>query len=143
MMKTQIGLGVLSIPAAFDTLGLIPGVLCMLAICFITLWSNHMVGVFKLNHPEVYGIEDVGKKLFGRIGSEVFGLTFALCASPPLAVPPKLQLTRPKQSGPASPAQACWASPLASTRSRCTAPARLFSLPSPPSPASASRASRP
>jgi amino acid permease len=81
MMKTQIGLGVLSIPAAFDTLGLIPGVLCLLAICFITLWSNHMVGVFKLNHPEVYGIEDVGKKIFGRIGSEVFGLTFALCGS--------------------------------------------------------------
>jgi amino acid permease len=81
MMKTQIGLGVLSIPAAFDALGLIPGVLCLLAICGITMWSNHMVGVFKINHPEVYGIEDVGMKIFGRVGSEVLGLTFALCGS--------------------------------------------------------------
>ena len=31
-MKTQIGLGVLSIPAAFDTLGLIPGIISLLVI---------------------------------------------------------------------------------------------------------------
>jgi amino acid permease len=79
MMKTQIGLGVLSIPAAFDTLGLIPGVICLLAIAAITMWSGLQVGEFKLNHREVYGIEDVGRKLFGRVGREVFGLAFALC----------------------------------------------------------------
>jgi amino acid permease len=83
MMKTQIGLGVLSIPAAFDTLGLIPGVICMIAICLITLWSNYMVGVFKVKHPEVYGIEDVGWKIFGRAGREILGLGFALCGSLP------------------------------------------------------------
>ncbi|KAH0137868.1 hypothetical protein KCU67_g15634, partial [Aureobasidium melanogenum] len=30
MMKTQIGLGVLSIPAVFDVLGMIPGIICLL-----------------------------------------------------------------------------------------------------------------
>lgn len=83
MMKTQIGLGVLSIPAAFDTLGLIPGIISLLVIGFITLWSGYIVGAFKRRHPETYGIEDVGQKLFGRAGREVLGLGFALCGSLP------------------------------------------------------------
>ena len=83
MMKTQIGLGVLSIPAAFDTLGLIPGIISLIAIGVITLWSGYMVGAFKVRHPETYGIEDVGHKIFGRVGREVFGLGFALCGSLP------------------------------------------------------------
>jgi amino acid permease len=81
MLKTQIGLGVLSIPQVFDVLGLIPGVICLLAISGITAWSNYIVGVFKLNHSDVYGIDDVGKKIFGRIGYELFGIVFALCKS--------------------------------------------------------------
>lgn len=79
MIKTQIGLGVLSIPAVFHSLGLIPGVICLLVIATMTSWSNYIIGVFKMNHPDVYGIDDVGRKLFGRIGYEVFGITFALC----------------------------------------------------------------
>lgn len=79
MVKTQIGLGVLSIPAAFDTLGLIPGVICLLIVAAVTTWSNYMVGVFKINHPEIYGIDDAGKLMFGRIGREVLGAVFALC----------------------------------------------------------------
>ncbi|KAJ4323870.1 hypothetical protein N0V94_001654 [Neodidymelliopsis sp. IMI 364377] len=78
MLKTQIGLGVLSIPAVFHSLGLIPGVIVILIIAVMTSWSSYIVGVFKLRHPDVYGIDDVGRKLFGRIGYEVFGVTFAL-----------------------------------------------------------------
>ncbi|KAL9616684.1 MAG: hypothetical protein Q9160_008472 [Pyrenula sp. 1 TL-2023] len=78
MMKTQIGLGVLSIPAVFDALGLIPGIICLLAIAGITTWSDYIVGVFKLRHPDVYGIDDVGQKLFGHVGREVFGVVFIL-----------------------------------------------------------------
>lgn len=78
MLKTQIGLGVLSIPAVFHSLGLVPGVIVILVIAAMTSWSNYIVGTFKLRHPDVYGIDDVGRKLFGRIGYEVFGVTFAL-----------------------------------------------------------------
>lgn len=81
MMKTQIGLGVLSIPLAFDTLGLIPGVICMLTIAVITTWSDYMVGIFKLNHPDVYGIDDIGRLAAGRIGYIVMGGAFCLCKS--------------------------------------------------------------
>lgn len=38
MMKTQIGLGVLSIPLVFDTLGMIPGIIVLLGIAIITTW---------------------------------------------------------------------------------------------------------
>ncbi len=81
MLKTQIGLGVLSIPEVFNVLGLIPGVILLLVIAIMTGWSNYIVGVFKLAHPDVYGIDDVGRKLFGRFGYEFFGITFALCKS--------------------------------------------------------------
>ncbi|KAB8210324.1 transmembrane amino acid transporter protein-domain-containing protein [Aspergillus parasiticus] len=59
MMKSQIGLGVLSIPTAFDTLGIVPGIICLIAIAVITTWSDYMIGVFKLRHRSVYSIDDV------------------------------------------------------------------------------------
>lgn len=79
MMKTQIGLGVLSIPSVLDTLGLVPGVILLCVVGGITTWSDYMVGVFKLRHPEVYGIDDAGELMFGRIGREVFSAAFCLC----------------------------------------------------------------
>ncbi|KHN94027.1 Amino acid transporter, transmembrane [Metarhizium album ARSEF 1941] len=81
MMKTQVGLGVLSIPATFDTLGLIPGLVCLLAVAAVTTWSDHIVGVFKRRHPEVYGIDDAGGLMFGRIGREALGAAFCVCES--------------------------------------------------------------
>lgn len=79
MLKTQIGLGVLSIPVVFHALGMVPGIICLLVIATITTWSDYMVGVFKINHPEVYGIDDVGGLIFGRIGYLVLGTFFCLC----------------------------------------------------------------
>ncbi|KAF4969162.1 hypothetical protein FSARC_3538 [Fusarium sarcochroum] len=78
MMKTQIGLGVLSIPAVFDVLGIVPGVICLIVIAGITTWSDYMVGVFKRNHPQVYSIDDAGFLIFGKIGREIFGVAFCL-----------------------------------------------------------------
>lgn len=78
-MKTQIGLGVLSIPAVFDTLGFVPGLICLWMVAIITTWSDYMIGVFKLRHREVYGIDDAGGLMFGRVGREVLGVGFCLC----------------------------------------------------------------
>lgn len=81
MVKTQIGLGVLSIPLNFDVLGLIPGVICLCVVAAITTWSDYIVGVFKLRHREVYGIDDAGRLMFGRVGREILGIAFCLCLS--------------------------------------------------------------
>lgn len=79
MLKTQIGLGVLSIPSTFDSLGIVPGVVCLCAIATITTWSDYMIGVFKVSHPSVYSIDDVGQLLFGRIGKETMYAAYILC----------------------------------------------------------------
>lgn len=82
MIKTQIGLGVLSIPSVLDTLGMGPGLVVLILIGVITTWSNYMIGEFKKNHPSVYSIDDVGFKLFGRWGREFFYVAFLLCQFP-------------------------------------------------------------
>lgn len=79
MTKTQVGLGVLSIPQTFDSLGLIPGVICLLAVAVITTWSDYMIGVFKRRHPQVYGLDDAGQLMFGRPGREFLAVVFLLC----------------------------------------------------------------
>ena len=79
MMKTQIVLGVLSIPTAFDTLGIVPGIICLCAIAVITTWSDYMIGAFKLRHGSVFSIDDVGAIIFGRLGREFLGAAFCLC----------------------------------------------------------------
>jgi hypothetical protein len=79
MMKTQIGLGVLSIPAVLDVLGMVPGIICLFAIAIITTWSNYMIGQFKLNHRSVYGIDDMGQMVLGRFGKEFFAIAYLLC----------------------------------------------------------------
>ena len=92
MMKTELGLGILSIPKAFDTLGLIPGVICLVVISAMTTWSAYIIGVFKVRHRDVYGIDDVGQLLFGRVGREFFYVGFCLCKNPlfPLHSPQNL-----------------------------------------------------
>lgn len=78
MMKTQIGLGVLSMPLILGTLGIVPGNILIVVIAAITTWSSYMIGRFKIRHPEVYGIGDVGGMFFGRVGYELFGGVYAL-----------------------------------------------------------------
>ena len=86
MMKTQLGLGILSIPSVFDTLGMIPGLICLCVVAAITTWSDYIVGTFKLRHREVYGIDDAGGLMFGKVGREIFGFAFGLCKSTVLVV---------------------------------------------------------
>jgi amino acid permease len=113
MMKTQIGLGVLSIPVAFDALGVVPGVICLLVIAGITTWSDYIIGTFKLRHREVYGIDDVGELLMGKFGRILLGAAFVLCE---LAIrAPRdiiLVLIYQLQGGSLSLALACWVFPL-------------------------------
>ncbi|RMJ17037.1 hypothetical protein CDV36_003292 [Fusarium kuroshium] len=49
-----------------------------LTVADITTWSDYIVGVFKLRHPEIYGIDDVGAMLFGRVGREILAAGFVL-----------------------------------------------------------------
>ena len=87
MLKAQIGLGVLTIPFTFHSLGIVPGVVVLCVIGGITTWSGYMVGMFKLNHPNVYGVDDAGHLMFGPIGREILSAAFALCEQFPSSEP--------------------------------------------------------
>ncbi|KAH7246825.1 transmembrane amino acid transporter protein-domain-containing protein [Fusarium solani] len=78
MMKSQIGLGVLSIPSAFDALGIIPGIICLLTVAALTSWSDYVIGMFKLRHREIWGIDDAAGLMFGKVGREFLGVAFVL-----------------------------------------------------------------
>lgn len=79
MLKSQIGIGVLSIPTAFDVLGMIPGIVCLLFIGSVATWSGFIVGPFKLRHPHVYGLDDAGMMIAGPVAREVMAGGFTLC----------------------------------------------------------------
>lgn len=68
----------LSVPAAFNTLGMAPGIIILLVIASITTWTGYVIGTFKLNHPSVYGIDDAGGIMFGKIGREILATAFCL-----------------------------------------------------------------
>jgi amino acid permease len=74
-------MGVLSIPATFDTLGFIPGVICLLTVGVMTTWSIYIIGGFKWRHPEIYSINDAGFKMFGVAGREILGFAYCISAS--------------------------------------------------------------
>ncbi|CAG8145210.1 unnamed protein product [Penicillium salamii] len=78
MMKSQIGLGILSIPSAFNALGMVPGVIVLCGVAALTTWSDYVIGHFKLNHREVYGIDDAAALMFGPIGRWVLSVVFCL-----------------------------------------------------------------
>lgn len=80
MLKTQLGLGILSMPDILNTLGLIPGVICICCVAVVTTWSNYMIGVFKVKHRDVYGIDDAGALMFGSVGREAFAVAICICS---------------------------------------------------------------
>ncbi|WWD21798.1 hypothetical protein CI109_106286 [Kwoniella shandongensis] len=78
MLKTIIALGVLAMPTVLSATGGVPGSLIIIAIGVLTTWSGHVVGQFKLNHPEVYSMDGVGYVLAGRFGRELYSVAYPL-----------------------------------------------------------------
>ncbi|OCF30956.1 hypothetical protein I316_07362 [Kwoniella heveanensis BCC8398] len=78
ILKSQIGLGVLSLPSALATLGIVPGILCLVGIAAIMTWSGYVVGQVKMRHRQVYSVVDIGEVMFGRIGREVFAAIYCI-----------------------------------------------------------------
>lgn len=73
-----IALGALSLPAAYHTLGMFPGVFLTITLGFITIFTSYLVGQVKLKYPQVSHYADAGRLLFGRFGYELFGAAMVL-----------------------------------------------------------------
>lgn len=69
--KANLGLGVLSIPFVFMTLGIVPGVIVILVVQTMIGYCAAAIGPFKRNHPEVYGLADAGY-VFGGVWAKEY-----------------------------------------------------------------------
>ncbi|GAA5842787.1 hypothetical protein JCM11251_001491 [Rhodosporidiobolus azoricus] len=78
LTKSQIGIGVLSIPGSFHVLGLIPGILLLLLFAGVTTWADLYLGTFKQKYPQVYSLSDCGRLIGGPILAETLGVAYFL-----------------------------------------------------------------
>jgi hypothetical protein len=73
-----IALGALSLPAAYATLGMFPGVFLTITLGMVAIFTSYIVGQVKLKFPHVAHYADAGRLLLGRFGYEVFGAALVL-----------------------------------------------------------------
>lgn len=58
--------------------GVGPGLVVVFVIGILTTWTDYIVGTFKLAHPEVYTLADVGQIMGGPILRETLGIMYWL-----------------------------------------------------------------
>ncbi|KAK1981919.1 transmembrane amino acid transporter [Colletotrichum cereale] len=76
-----VALGALSLPSAYHTLGMFPGVFLTITIGMLSIFTSYLVGRVKLAHPHVANYAEAGRLLFGRygrVGYELFGAALVL-----------------------------------------------------------------
>ncbi|KAK4106875.1 hypothetical protein N658DRAFT_555645 [Parathielavia hyrcaniae] len=78
MIAETVSLGILSLPAVVATLGLAPGLITMVFMGFLSLYSGLVMGEFRRQHPWVQSFGDAGEVMgrsigMGKLFQEVFG----------------------------------------------------------------------
>lgn len=73
MVAETISLGILSLPQAMATLGVIPGLILLVSLGAMASYSGYVIGQFKLRHPHIHSMGCAGEVLFGRLGGEILG----------------------------------------------------------------------
>lgn len=73
-----VALGALSLPSAYHTLGMFPGVFLTITLGMCSIFTSWIVGQVKLKYPHISHYADAGRLLLGRFGYEVFGAALVL-----------------------------------------------------------------
>lgn len=78
MIAETIALGILSLPSALATLGIVPGVIIIIGLGLLATYTGYTLGQFKLAYPHVHNMADAGEVILaplglGALGREVFG----------------------------------------------------------------------
>ncbi|KAJ6114957.1 hypothetical protein N7486_000735 [Penicillium sp. IBT 16267x] len=71
MVAENISLGIMSLPSAVATLGIVPALLLILGLSGISWYTGYVFGQFKLRYPHVHSMGDAGEILMGPIGREI------------------------------------------------------------------------
>ncbi|KAK1145250.1 hypothetical protein N8T08_004403 [Aspergillus melleus] len=74
MIAENISLGILSLPSAVATLGIVPALIILLGMSGISWYTGYVIGQFKLRYPQIHSMGDAGELLLGPIGREIFGI---------------------------------------------------------------------
>lgn len=91
MIAENVSVGILSLPSAVATLGMVPYVfsdgfetlwltllnsaaIMILFVSALSWYTGYVIGQFKLRHPEVHSMGDAGEILMGPFGRELLGL---------------------------------------------------------------------
>ncbi|KAF8521255.1 amino acid transporter [Hysterangium stoloniferum] len=74
MIAEIVSNGMLSLPNALATVGIIPAVILIIFLGVFALFTAKLLIDFKLNHPNVHSMGDAGQIIFGPIGREVLSL---------------------------------------------------------------------
>ncbi|OCH93824.1 hypothetical protein OBBRIDRAFT_832292 [Obba rivulosa] len=73
MLAETVSLGILSIPSAFASVGMVAGCILIIGLGLIATASGYLIGSFKVRYPQVHNMADAGYILAGPIGREVLG----------------------------------------------------------------------
>ncbi|KAJ5783324.1 uncharacterized protein N7518_009001 [Penicillium psychrosexuale] len=73
MICESVSLGVLSLPAAMATLGLVPGIILIIGLGLLATYTGYNIGLFRERYPHIQNLGDAGEILLGRFGRELFG----------------------------------------------------------------------
>ncbi|GLI78115.1 hypothetical protein PoHVEF18_006415 [Penicillium ochrochloron] len=73
MICESVSLGVLSLPSAVATLGLVPGVILIVGLGLLATYTGYNIGLMRERYPHIQNLADAGEILLGRFGRELFG----------------------------------------------------------------------
>ncbi|ODM21996.1 hypothetical protein SI65_02840 [Aspergillus cristatus] len=74
MISENVSVGILSLPSAVATLGMVPAAIMIVFISALSWYTGYVIGQFKLRHPEIHSMGDAGELLMGRFGREFLGI---------------------------------------------------------------------
>ncbi|KAJ5599840.1 hypothetical protein N7450_000907 [Penicillium hetheringtonii] len=80
MICESVSLGVLSLPSAVSTLGMVPGVILIVGLGLLATYTGYNIGLMRERYPHIQNLADAGEILMGSFGRELFGLgQFLFC----------------------------------------------------------------
>lgn len=77
-ITNEVGIGILSLPAALEVLGLVPGVISIIGMGTLSLYAAYQLVQFYRRYPHVVNIVDFGRVLGGKPLEVLFALMFII-----------------------------------------------------------------
>ncbi|KAL3426729.1 transmembrane amino acid transporter [Phlyctema vagabunda] len=78
MIAENISLGILSLPAVLAKVGLVGGIISIVALGVFTTYSGYVLWQFRMRYPQITNYGDIGGVLLGPIGSHIFGAAYII-----------------------------------------------------------------